>query len=90
MRECKALGGFTFYFYFVSRVYSVCVGDELQRVIMNPTYPSRRLHTIYHLISHSIGIVLVIIFAATDNLGVSFSLLCWNKFKTDKASLPIK
>ena len=84
------LGGFMFYFYFISRVYSVCVSDELQRIIQNPTYSSKRLHIIYHLVSHGVGLILTLLFALTDNFGVSFSLICWNRFKTGSHSFLFK
>ncbi len=90
--QCDTLAGFTVYFYFLSRMYSACISHELQLVIQNPTYNVTKSHACYHIASNSLSLAFVVLFAWTDHLGMSSSLMCWNKFTpdilTNKYALP--
>lgn len=78
--DCEILAGFTVYFYFVSRIYSACISHELQLMIQSPTYNSKRVHCCYHIISNLASVVFLVILIATDNLGMSSALMCWNRY----------
>ena len=76
---CETLAGFTVYFYFLSRMYSACISHELQLIIQNPTYRASKWHLIYHLVSHGVSLLSLIAFILSDNIGMSSTLMCWNK-----------
>ncbi|CAG9327682.1 unnamed protein product [Blepharisma stoltei] len=74
---CSVNGIITLYFFFVSWNYSLCLSHEVLIKINNPMDSSyRKRSPIYHIATHSIGLIIAILVISLDSAGESVIGIC--------------